>query len=280
MISMKIKCIVLDLDGTTLDWQGRLSVENRRALLQAIEKGIHIIVASGRAFDTLPADILTLPGIEYAVTGNGAAMYHIATGKCLIRYYLRKEDVQAIMGIVSAGAVTYEAFVEGVAYADREFIENPAVYGATPQALEYVRTTRHVVGNIREFIKEHVAVLDSLDIIVGEEWLKEWVWKRIQYCTKEVYLTSSADRLIEISHQKAGKHSGVQYFMELLNIKREEIAAFGDADNDVEMLRFAGCGIAMENGSEKCKKAADYVTRHHAQDGVAHGMREILQVIE
>ena len=90
---MKIKCIALDLDRTTLDGQGRLSEGNRQALLQAIANGIHVIVASGRAFDTLPEDIVTLPGIEYAVTGNGAAMYHVPTGKCLHKYLLKEKDV-------------------------------------------------------------------------------------------------------------------------------------------------------------------------------------------
>ena len=92
-------------------------------------------------------------------------------------------------------------------------------------------------------------------------------------------MTTSVQQLIEISHRNAGKHSGVKYFMEMLGLNREEIAAFGDADNDVDMLEFAGCGIAMENASPKCKEVADYVTKHHAEDGVAYGLREILGVI-
>lgn len=47
----------------------------------------------------------------------------------------------------------------------------------------------------------------------------------------------------------------------------------------MEMLLFAGCGIAMENASARCKEAADYMTKHHGEDGVAYGLREILQVI-
>ena len=274
-----IKCIALDLDRTTLNDKGRLSEGNRRALQQAIEKGIHIIVASGRAFDTLPADIVELSGIEYAVTGNGAAMYHVPSGECLHRYLLREEDVLAVMRATLEEPVTYEAFINGVAYAGREYIEDPLAYGATPQAVEYVRTTRHLVEDVRGFIAEHKAQLDGMDIIVAEEEKKNKIWKRVEECTKEVYITSSVQQLIEISHRNAGKHSGVKFFMERLGLKREEIAAFGDADNDVDMLRFVGCGIAMENASEKCKAAADYVTKHHAQDGVAYGLREILKVI-
>lgn len=277
---MSIKCVALDLDRTTLDGQGRLSEGNRLALLQAIENGIHVIVASGRAFDTLPADILALPGIAYAVTGNGAAMYHVPTGKCLHKYTLKAEDVAAIMEATKTDPVTYEAFIDGVAYAGREYIEDPVAYGATPQAVEYVRTTRHLVEDIRAFIKLHEGEMDSMDIIVGEESKKQEVWEKVTACTEDVYVTSSIRQLIEIAHRSAGKHSGVRYFMELLGLKQEEIAAFGDADNDVDMLSFAGCGIAMENASPKCKAVANYVTKHHAEDGVAYGLREILKVIK
>lgn len=276
---MKIKCVALDLDRTTLDGQGRLSEGNRKALMQAIENGIHVIVASGRAFDTLPKDILEVSGIEYAVTSNGAAMYHVPTGKCLHSYRMRSEDVQAIMDATTEQPVTYEAFIDGVAYAGREYIENPVAYGATPQAVEYVRTTRHLVEDIKGFIEQHKEELDCMDIIVGEEAVKQEIWNQIEECTQEVYMTTSVQQLIEISHRNAGKHSGVKYFMEMLGLNREEIAAFGDADNDVDMLEFAGCGIAMENASPKCKEVADYVTKHHAEDGVAYGLREILGVI-
>lgn len=276
---MKIKCIALDLDGTTLDADGRLSPGNRQALELAIQNGIQVIVASGRAFDTLPEDILKVQGIVYAVTSNGAAMYHVPTGECLHRYRMQEEDVQAILEAMKHKTVTYEAFVDGVAYAGRTYIENPGAYGATPKVAEYVRRTRHPVEDIVEFMEQHRKELDCMDVIIGKETDMQEIWHLISRCTKECYMTTSAKRLIEISHQKAGKHSGLKYFMKLLGLKREEIAAFGDADNDVEMLEYAGCSVAMENASAKCKEAADYITKHHAADGVAYGLKEILKII-
>ena len=74
---MAIRCIALDMDYTTLDRMGRLSPGNRAALERAIQKGIHIVIASGRSRISLPADVLAVPGIEYAVTSNGAAVYYL-----------------------------------------------------------------------------------------------------------------------------------------------------------------------------------------------------------
>jgi Cof subfamily protein (haloacid dehalogenase superfamily) len=276
---MDIKCIALDLDRTTLDARGRLSEANRVALEQAIDKGIHIVVASGRSFYTLPEEIRSFPGIEYAVTGNGAAMYHVPSGRCLHKYLIEPEDVLAIMKETERDAVSYEAFIDGTAYAGKEYIENPEAFGASPEAVEYVRTTRHLKEDIVSFIMEKKAELDSIDIIVNDENQKRDIWERVERRTNKVYITSSIRQLIEISHQNAGKHSGVAYFMDLLGLRREEVAAFGDGDNDVDMLLHVGHAIAMENASRRCKEAADYVTKRHDEDGVAYGMREILRVI-
>ena len=63
-----------------------------------------------------------------------------------------------------------------------------------------------------------------------------------------------------------------------MNLKPEEIAAFGDGDNDIDLLKEAGIGIAMENASPKCKDAATFITKHHDKDGVAYGITEFLKI--
>lgn len=276
---MAVKCIALDLDRTTLNREGRLSEGNRRALEEVIAAGIHVVIASGRAFDTLPKDILAVSGIEYAITCNGAAMYYLPDGKCLKRYRLSENAVEAIMKATTADNVTYEAFIDGIAYADKVYLKDPQRFGATPQAVEYVKTTRHMQDDIVKFIYDNKHCLDSMDIIVKDEEIKRKVWEKIRMATDEVYITSSIRQLIEIANQNAGKKAGLAFFADLLGIKREETAAFGDADNDVDMLQYAGCGIAMENASKACKDAADFITGHHDEDGLAYGLRNILKLI-
>lgn len=275
---MAVKCIALDMDRTTLDKEGRLSMQNKKAIEDAIASGIHVVIASGRAFDTLPRDVLAVPGIEYAITCNGAAMYHVPSGKCLKRFRLPQEAVEAIMKATGKEDVTYEAFIDGIAYACREYIENPVRFGVTPQAAAYVSATRHMREDIVKFIHENRHQLDSMDIIVksGEQMQK--IWKMVAECTDKVYITSSVKQLVEIAHRDAGKKSGLAFFTELLGLDREETAAFGDADNDIDMLQYAGVGIAMGNASEGCKRAADLITKHHDEDGLAYGIREFLGI--
>ncbi len=175
--------------------------------------------------------------------------------------------------------VSYEAFIDGTAYAGNDFLENPEAFGLTPQAAAYVRTTRHGVDDIVRFLHENKHRLDGMDMIVHDAALQKKVWELAAEATDEVYITSSASNLVEIADRNAGKKAGLVFFTELLGLRREETAAFGDGDNDIEMIRYAGCGIAMGNASEACKKAADYITGHHDEDGLAEGLRDILKLI-
>ena len=275
---MSIQCIALDLDRTTLNGEGRLSEGNRQALEHAIRQGVHIVIASGRAFATLPRDVVSVPGIEYAVTSNGAAVYHIPTGRCLHRYTLLAQAAEAVLRLTAEEPVAYEAFVDGKAYAQADYVRNPVKYGATPQAVAYVQSTRHLEDDIHAFIRRHIHELDSMDVIVRDQDAKARISARLAEQVPELYITSSVSQLIELSHWEAGKHSGVRYVARLLGLPPEALAAFGDGDNDADMLAYVGCGIAMANASAACMAAANYVTKDHREDGVAYGIYEILHI--
>lgn len=275
---MDIRCIALDLDQTTLDKTGRLSAGNRKALEYAISKGVHIIIASGRAFAALPQDVVSIPGIAYAITSNGAAIYHVPTGRRLHSYTLNPRSVFDILRLTAGEPVVYEAFVDGQTYADAAYVADPVGHGAMPQAIFHIQSTRRPVADISAFIRQHVTQLDSLDLVVPNETEKARIWNLLREHVPDIYITSSVQQLIEISHRDAGKHSGVRYVADLLKLSPAQIAAFGDGDNDADMLSYVGCGVAVANASPACLAAADYVTLHHSQDGVAHGIYEILHI--
>ena len=275
---MAIGCIALDMDRTTLNGEGRLSAGNRRALERAIGAGVHIVIASGRTFTSLPADVLAVPGIEYAITSNGAAVYHIPTGLCLHRYLLTPGSVDRVLELTAGEDVAYEAFVDGQAYADRAYVEDPARYGADPLAVAYVQSTRVLEDDIVGFLRRHILELDGMDVVLRSQETKRRLWALLEREVPDLYVTSSIDRLLELSHRDAGKHAGLRFVMERLGLSREEVAAFGDGDNDAEMLAFAGTGIAMENASPACLAAADLVTKSCQEDGVAYGMEKFLHI--
>ncbi len=275
---MAVRCIALDLDRTTLNIDGILSKKNKEAIEYAIKKGVHIVVASGRAFHTLPKDVLEIKGIEYAITSNGTAIYHIPTKRCLHQYKLDGDTIKEIIQLSKSEKVTYEAFIDGKAYADSTYIDHPEIFGANQQAIAYMKATRNMVDNIEQFINEHIEEVDCMDIITKDNQLKKTLMEMLKSNVNGIYVTSSIEQLIEISNAQAGKHSGVKFIMKLLGLQQEEIAAFGDGDNDIDMLKFVGTGIAVENASVHCKEAADMITKHHNEDGVAYGVYELLKI--
>lgn len=275
---MNIKCIALDLDRTTLNAHGKLSSGNFAALSDAIKKGVHIVIASGRSFDTLPEDVLAVPGIEYAITSNGAAVYHIPTKKRLIEHKMTPDSIHTILAVAKQYKVALEVFIDGVAYALKAYVDDPVSYGTTPEAIPYIQSTRNPIEDIVSFIEGHIHEIDSVDLVVSGDVLKNEIWQHLDNACDEIYITSSVSQLIEISHKDAGKHSGLSFIREYLNLTKDETAAFGDGDNDVDLLKEAGIGIAMENASPKCKAVATYITKHHDLDGVAYGIANFLKI--
>ena len=179
---MEIKCIALDLDRTTLDSQGHLSEENRTAIGRAASAGIHVVVASGRSLDSLPAEITEIPGVRYAITSNGAAVYDLCERKCLRQFKMTPESVEDILRHTEQGRmkieyleeteISYEAFIDGRAFAESRYVADPVRFGAMPQAIPYIQSTRRPIEDMRTFIREHKSELHCIALFVKSEEMK------------------------------------------------------------------------------------------------------------
>lgn len=271
-----VKLVAIDLDGTLLDSQGKLSEKNTEAIENAISRGMHIVIASGRPLGSLPEEVLKVNGIEYAITSNGAAVYHLPIGKRLQGLLLTKESVEQIMELIHEAEVVLETFIDGVAYADRRYVDDPVKYGASERAIPYVQRTRNSVDNMERFVREHIEELDSIDIVVKSQEIKKEI-ESLLSSVSDIYITSSVKQLIEISNKDAGKHSGMKFLGELLGIEPEEMTAIGNDRNDIDMMRFAGVGIAVANASEECLQAADLVVQSCDEDGVAEVIYKMIK---
>ena len=273
---MVMKCVALDLDGTTLDRQGKLSPANRQAIEAAIAQGVHVVIASGRSYDTLPKKVLSIPGIEWAITCNGAAVYQVPEGQVRCRHTMTPASVETIFQVAAGERATYEAFIEGVAYADRRMLEDPVKYGCTPMGAKYVQATRKPVPDIVQFIRDHNQELDSIDLVLHTQEDRDRLWKILEQKSDELYITSSVYHLLELSNHRGGKANGLRWVLDQIGVTPEETVAFGNADNDIDLLNLAGVGIAVADATDSCRAAADRCTRASYEDGVAVALLELL----
>jgi Cof subfamily protein (haloacid dehalogenase superfamily) len=136
---------------------------------------------------------------------------------------------------------------------------------------------------------ENIAAIESDDLtkIFPQPCLKLGAYgdastireKRIQLgklFAGQLYVTQTSDRWLEIMHPDVSKANALKFITERLGIQPEEVLAIGDNHNDIEMLRFAGLGIAMGNAHEEVKSVADYVTLKNTEDGVAVALEKFL----
>lgn len=268
-----IRLIALDLDDTTLRHDSRLDSETKAAICRALDAGIEVVIASGRAFNSLPGEVCAIKGIRYAITSNGAAVSSNPDGRTIISLVLHPETVADVLE--SYCGEMLEAFIGGQAYCDKAYIADPVRWGCAPEYVEYVQTTRLPVEDMHEFIKNNADRLDGIDVICTSPEHKTRLWEKAKKL-RRAYVTSSAPRLIEIADENAGKGAALRRLCEMLNIAPEHTAAFGNGDNDADMLAFAGLGVAVENASEHCRSCADHICPSNDELGVAKTIHMIL----
>ena len=276
-LSMTVKCVALDLDGTTLNRTGQLSPENRSVIEAAIARGIHVVIASGRAYDTLPGKVLSIPGIEWAITSNGAAVYQVPEGVARCRHTMTPASVETIFRVAPQEGAAYEAFVDGVAYAGQRMIDDPVKFGCTPLGAEYVRASRTPVPDIVRFMRRHIHELDSIDLVVHTQEQRDRLWRILERESDELYITSSVYHLLELSSHRGGKANGLRWVLEEIGVAPEETVAFGNADNDIDMLNLAGLGVAVADATEGCLAAADRRAGASYENGVAEVLGDLLK---
>lgn len=268
-----IKLIALDLDDTTLNSDSTLAPETELAIKAALRHGVEVVVASGRAFRALPPEVTGISGLRYAITSNGAAIERLPDGERVLSLALKKESVLAILSMFEGEL--FEAFTDGQPYCESLYMQSPERFGCAEAYVDYVRTTRIPIEGMPQFMLKNIEKLDSVDILCRSAERKAELWPRAEKLPG-VYITSSSPRLIEIADAQAGKGAALARLCEMLGISPEQAAAFGNGDNDADMLRFAGLGVAVKNASQSCIAAADLVCASNDEHGVAKTIMKLI----
>ena len=274
---MNIKLIASDLDGTLLNHKKEIPEFTRRVLLQAMKKGIYFVPSTGRSFHSLPEEVLNLPGVEYIMTSNGAAIYSVSKQKRIYQCLMDSSSVEAILNLSLPENMILEAYMEGTPYAEQRYLDNPRAFGATEYGEIYVRNTRQGMADMREFISRNRNNLDSMSFVCPDAEQILLLKKKLEDQVQDLYITLTFAHMLEVGNPNAGKGQTLSHLLELLHISRDEAMAFGDAHNDLDMLASVTYGIAVENASEDCKKAAFAVTESNEEDGVG---KAILRYVE
>ena len=273
MIQLTVRLIAFDLDDTALRPDASLAPETAAALERCGRAGILLVPASGRALSSLPQELLGICGVSYTISSNGAAVTRLKDGE---RIFERKLSTEAVVSVLGAFPdMLPECFIDGTPYSDERYVADPLSYGCSPAYVGYVQSTRTPVRDIRGFILENADRLDGLDLLCPDLETRERCLLSAKTLSG-VYVTSSSPRLVEFAAPDAGKGAALRALCERLDISPAGTVAFGNGDNDADMLRFAGLGIAVKNASPKCLSAADRICGGNFENGVAGALEELL----
>ena len=250
-----IKAIFFDVDGTLLSHRlNDVPESTRRALRQLRSRGILTVVATGRhmmEYSKLPVSSIPFDG--YLML-NGSLLLD-EHQKAYAGTSIDEGEMKVLERIFKAKKIPFVLIGENdryINYVDDTVVQTQAsTKGTVPEVGSY---SGQKVYQILAFVADHQKKL--LDRFLDE-------------CS----VTSWHETGIDIIPKGSGKSSGIQQFLDLHGIRPEETMAFGDGENDIEMLTFVGIGVAMGNAGDAVKAAADYVTDDVDDDGIEKALR-------
>ena len=270
-----IRMIGLDLDGTLLTDKKELTPRTREALVKAIQSGVTVLVATGRPWMGVPEELRSFPGMSYALTSNGARVLDTRTNAVLIERLIEPGPAKKALEICGKYDTLQEIYFDGQGYAQADKIQLVERYHKNPNMWEYMRKTRIPVDDIHALLERENRGLDKVQALFADMEERKKAWEELSR-EDDLELVGSLGYNIEINARGVNKGTALVELGRLLGIRREEIMACGDGDNDTVMLREAGFGVAMGNAEEETKDAADYITLTNEEEGVADAIEKFV----
>ncbi len=259
--------IVSDLDGTLLDERSVISDRTAEVLREAAAAGVVIVAATGRSIHSA-LDLLRPVGVvSWALCSNGATKFHLDEERLVHHRLIPCNDVDSFLLRVRA---TYNEV--GLAWETESALQWDHFYQSHRDNL--VPPPKRQEGQIAPFPVGSDLV--KLLITHPERSHDQWLQDLKPLIGDTMVASTSGTDFVEITHASATKGQAIADLCSELGIERNNVAAFGDQTNDLDMLQWAGRGYAMANAAPAVKSVASHAAPHHAEDGVAQVISALL----
>ncbi|MEY8752557.1 Cof-type HAD-IIB family hydrolase [Alkalicoccobacillus gibsonii] len=237
----EIKLVALDIDGTLLNSVHTLSEENIAAIKEAQDKGVYVVLSTGRSLMTTSEHAETLKLTSYLVTVNGSEIWDRDLN-LVERNKLDSQFVQKMWDLRNE-------------------------HGTHAWATSVDKVWRN---EMPEDIHQSEWLKFGFDVMDDETRLT--ILKELQ-SHPELEISNSSPTNLEINAAGVNKAQGLKKVCEFLGLTMDQVMAVGDSLNDLAMIKEAGLGVAMGNAQQLVKDTADWVTTTNDEAGVAHAIR-------
>jgi len=268
-----IKLVAIDMDGTLLNSKKELLEETKQYFKDFHKKETEtlLVLCTGRPETGIRPYLKDLGYLEenhYIISQNGANIYESRTGKRVMDAFLDSAAIQKWIELGKKHGISVMG--AGVDY----------YYCFDQEPTEWMEfDVKLVSGKLKRIPTKESLNTDFYKILLmgDEEQLNEFETFIPQEWRDEFYVVRSQKYLVEVLTKGVNKAFGLEKLAQKLNILPSEIAAIGDAANDIEMLEYAGLAIAMGNASEEVKSISDIVTDTNENNGVIKAIDKLIQ---
>ncbi len=263
--------IVLDLDGTLLTDEKKISALTKETLLKAKEAGHQVMIATGRPYRASQLYYQELSLTTPIVNFNGALIHHPKNP--MWKTIHTTVDLSVVHDVVeSVHKYEYDNLIA-------EVMDDVYLHREDEGVLQllHMGNPNILTGDLKNTLKEDPTSL----LIQADDVNTPIIRKHLQDVHAELIehrRWGAPFPIIEIVHKGLSKAVGIDYIAKEMGIPRERIIAFGDEDNDLEMIEYAGVGVAMSNGIDDLKSIANEITLSNNEDGIGKFLQDRLKL--
>ena len=283
------KLIAIDLDGTLLNSYGLVSEKNKNVLNEAQNKGIEIVLASGRSTNSVKNIANDIGNNKYIICGNGSLIYDLQKEEIIYDKFIEKAKALQIIQICEQNSIYYNVYTENMVIA--KTLSNNVLFYHQENANkpDSKKTKINLVDDIYDYVKnienenilkftisdtssiifnsiiKKLREIKNIDVLDVAHMSRKIIKSGTESVSLEYYYT-------EITSQNVDKWNAIEWLANKLDIKQEDIMTIGDNINDKLMIENAGMGVAMGNSAPYVKEFADKVVSSNNEDGVAEAV--------
>lgn len=288
------KLVAIDLDGTMLNQYGIITEKTKKAILKAQEKGVEVMIASGRAITSVKRFSKEINSNKYFISGNGAITYDIKNNKILYENILSKTKALKIIKICEENSIYYNVYTENGIIAKNLSYNTLYYYKDNLTKPDENRTHINIVENVYDYFEqreekilkimicdEHKTVFNSIVRKLKE--LSEIEVLEVSHMSRKIIKQGTDEIALEyfyteVSAKDVDKWNALEEIIGLMNISKEEVVTIGDNANDLKMITNAGLGVAMGESAPYVKQSADIIAPTNDEDGVAIILNKIFDL--
>ncbi len=265
-MAVDYKLVILDLDGTILLPGGRITARVRQTIRRIIRQNISVTIATGRVFSVTKKISQQLGITAPLICAQGAVIQDPTTNRQLLQRLLPLTDVYTLLDFAEQNDLHLNVYQDEYTYTSRRSADLE-LYESFGQG------EIRIVGNLRNFLKRGVT---KALFVCRKETQSQIEQALRQVVPEHLSVSRTHHYFVEVVLAEVSKGSAMLFLCDYLRILPEQVLAIGDHENDLDLIKLAGTGVAMGNADNKIMRHADWIAPSIEEDGAAIALEKFV----